>query len=176
MPIEIERKFRVTGDAWRAAAHAVVPMAQGYLGGHAAADGGMPRASVRVRLAGRQAFLDIKSCGPGRGRQEFDCPIPVEHARALPELCGGGSAEKHRHLVRHRSHLWEVGEFLGGNAGLVVAEIELGTEDEAFERPAWIGVEVTDLPRYYNQALAACPRLQWSRDEREPRGVAAATP
>jgi adenylate cyclase len=74
--------------------------------------------------------------------------------------------DKRRHLLRHGGHLWEIDEFLGENAGLVVAEIELGAVDEAFEPPAWLGVEVTELPRYYNLALATRPYSQWSEDER----------
>ena len=102
----------------------------------------------------------------GRSRQEFDYAIPAADARALLALCVGGMVDKRRHLVRHGEHLWEIDEFLGDNAGLVVAEIELGAADEAFERPAWLGVEVTELPRYYNLALASRPYSQWSEDER----------
>jgi len=166
MAIEIERKFLVTGDGWRAAAHAVVPMAQGYLNDQSSMDEGRQRASVRVRLEGDGAFLNIKSREPGHTRQEFEYPLPVDDARALLELCVGGLVEKRRHLVRHGGHLWEVDEFLGSNAGLVVAEIELGHADEAFERPDWIGDEATDSPRYYNLALAARPYSQWSGTER----------
>lgn len=171
MPIEIERKFLVRGDAWRAAAHEAIPMAQGYLNDQAAVtmplEGrGAQRASVRVRIAGEAAFLNIKSREVGRSRQEFDYPIPAQDARALLALCVGGMIDKRRHLLRHGGHLWEIDEFLGENAGLVVAEIELGAVDEAFERPAWLGVEVTELPRYYNLALATRPYSQWSEDER----------
>ena len=171
MPIEIERKFLVAGDGWRAAAHAVVPMAQGYVNDHAAmtasGDGRVAqRASVRVRIAGEAAFLNLKSRTLGRSRQDFDYPIPVDDARALLALCVGGIIDKRRHLVRHGAHLWEVDEFLGDNAGLVVAEVELDAPDAAFERPAWLGAEVTDLPRYYNLALAARPYAHWSRHER----------
>ena len=166
MAIEIERKFLVASDAWRAAAHAVVPMAQGYLNDLATVDSGAMRASVRVRIAGDTAFLNLKSRELGRSRQEFDYPIPVADARALLELCVGGAIDKRRHLVRHAGHLWEVDEFLGDNAGLVVAEIELAHADETFERPAWLGREATDAPRYYNLALASRPYSQWSDDER----------
>lgn len=174
MAIEIERKFLLTSDAWRAEAHAVVPMAQGYINDQAAMDSGAQRASVRVRMAGEEAFLNLKSRELGRSRQEFDYPIPVADARALLGLCVGGLIDKRRHLVRHGAHLWEVDEFLGENAGLVVAEIELDAVDAAFERPAWLGVEVTELPRYYNLALAARPYAQWS--ERERFALDAASP
>ena len=161
MPIEIERKFLVTSDAWREQAHKVVPMAQGYINDQAAMDSGAQRASVRVRVAGDEAFLNLKSCEPGHTRQEFDYPIPVEDGRALLALCVGGIVEKRRHHVRQAGHLWEVDEFLGDNAGLVVAEIELGAADERFEHPAWLGAEVTDDVRYYNLALASHPFARW---------------
>jgi adenylate cyclase len=161
MPIEIERKFLVTGDAWRTQAHRVVPMAQGYINDQAAMDSGAQRASVRVRVAGDEAFLNLKSCEPGHTRQEFDYPIPAGDGRALLALCVGNIVEKRRHHVHHAGHLWEVDEFLGDNAGLVVAEIELGAADERFERPAWLGAEVTDEVRYYNLALASHPFARW---------------
>ncbi|QDH70496.1 CYTH domain-containing protein [Lysobacter alkalisoli] len=165
MALEIERKFLVAGDGWRSTAHEVVPMAQGYLNDLAAMDSGAMKASVRVRIAGDQAFLNLKSRELGHTRQEFDYPIPVEDARGLLALCVGGLVEKRRHHVHVGGHLWEVDEFLGDNAGLVVAEIELTNADEAFERPDWLGAEVTDSLRYYNLALASCPFSQWSADE-----------
>lgn len=170
MAIEIERKFLVRGDAWRAAAGRVEPMAQGYLNHSAGQDGG-DRASVRVRLEGALAALNIKSCEPGRSRQEFEYPLPVEDARALLALCTGGRVEKHRHYVRHGDHLWEVDEFHGDNAGLVVAEIELAHAQERFARPEWLGAEVTDLRRYYNIALSARPFRDWTPAEQAgPQG------
>ena len=166
MGIEIERKFLVTDDAWRREAHEVVPMAQGYLNDLAAVDSGAMHASVRVRIAGDGAYLNLKSRELGHTRQEFDYPIPVDDARALLALCVGGVIDKRRHYVRHGGHVWEVDEFLGDNAGLVVAEIELDSAEEAFARPAWLGVEATHAPRYYNLALAARPFSQWSEAER----------
>ncbi|MEO6170916.1 MAG: CYTH domain-containing protein [Lysobacter sp.] len=166
MAIEIERKFLVVGEAWRAAAHAVVPMAQGYLNDLAAMDTGAMKASVRVRIAGDAAHLNLKSRELGHTRQEFEYPIPVADARALLALSVGGLVDKRRHLVTVGGHLWEVDEFLGENAGLLVAEIELADADERFERPAWLGAEVTDQVRYYNLALASRPYLHWRDDER----------
>ena len=166
MAIEIERKFLVTGDGWREAAHAVVPMAQGYLNDQSSMDEGRQRASVRVRLEGDAAFLNIKSRELGATRQEFELPLPVDDAHALLALCVGGRIEKRRHLVHHGGHLWEVDEFLGDNAGLVVAEIELAALDEPFERPSWVGQEVTEVPRFYNLALAARPFSRWDDAER----------
>jgi len=164
--IEIERKFLVVGDGWREAAHKVAPMAQGYLNDLAAMDAGAMKASVRVRIAGDEAFLNLKSRELGHTRQEFDYPIPVADARALLALCVGGLVDKRRHYVEHAGFLWEVDEFLGDNAGLVVAEIELPSADAAFERPAWAGREVTDSARYYNLALSTRPFAQWNPAER----------
>lgn len=166
MAVEIERKFLVVDDRWREQAHQVVPMAQGYLNDQAAMDTGGQRASVRVRLEGDEAHLNLKSRELGHTRQEFDYVIPVEDARALLALCVGGLIDKRRHLVEHGDHLWEIDEFLGDNAGLVVAEIELSSADEAFDRPDWLGAEVTDASRYYNLALASRPYSHWSEDER----------
>ncbi|MBL8261025.1 MAG: CYTH domain-containing protein [Xanthomonadaceae bacterium] len=166
MAVEIERKFLVVDDRWREQAHQVVPMAQGYLNDQAAMDTGGQRASVRVRLEGDEAHLNLKSRELGHTRQEFDYVIPVEDARALLALCVGGLIDKRRHLVEHGDHLWEIDEFLGDNAGLVVAEIELSSADEVFDRPDWLGAEVTDASRYYNLALASRPYSHWSEDER----------
>ncbi|MGH8084197.1 MAG: CYTH domain-containing protein [Lysobacter sp.] len=171
MPIEIERKFLVTSDAWRAVVHKVVPMAQGYLNDLAAMSVedrgcGAMKASVRVRIAGDEAFLNLKSRELGHTRQEFDYPIPVVDARALLALSVGGLVDKRRYYVDFEGHLWEIDEFLGDNAGLVVAEIELGAADEAFARPDWLGAEVTDEARYYNLALATRPFSQWAASER----------
>ena len=167
MGIEIERKFLPRSDAWRAAAHKVVPMAQGYLNDLALVESGAMRASVRVRIEGDAAFLNIKSRELGARRQEFEYPVPVAEARALLKLCVGGLVEKHRHYVEHAGHLWEVDEFLGDNAGLVVAEIELASEDETFAQPDWVGVEATHAARYYNLALASRSFSQWREDERQ---------
>ncbi|MGV7173109.1 CYTH domain-containing protein [Xanthomonas axonopodis] len=164
MPVEIERKFLVTGDGWRDAAHAVIPMAQGYINDQAALRSGTQNASVRVRIQGESAFLNLKSREVGHTRQEFEYPIPLADARALLALCVGGLIDKRRHLVAYQGHVWEVDEFLGDNAGLIVAEIELERSDEAFATPEWVGAEVTDDVRYYNLALASHPFKQWKED------------
>ncbi|MEN1926999.1 CYTH domain-containing protein [Luteimonas sp. MJ293] len=166
MAIEIERKFLVTGSGWREAAERSEAMAQGYLNQVDKLAGG-DLASVRVRLEGPRAALNIKSCEAGRSRQEFEYPLPVDDARALLALCTGGKVQKQRHYVRHGAHLWEVDEFEGDNAGLVVAEIELGGVDEEFQRPDWLGAEVTDFHRYYNIALSKRPFTAWSDAERQ---------
>ncbi len=165
MGIEIERKFKVSGPGWREAAVRSVRMAQGYVNDMAALREGRQNASVRVRIAGDQAFLNLKSRELGHTRQEFDYPIPVADAEALLALCVGGLVDKVRHYVPVGGHTFEVDEFLGDNAGLVVAELELEHADAAFERPAWLGEEVTDLARYYNLALAERPYARWSAQE-----------
>ena len=166
MGIEIERKFLVEGDAWRDAAHSVKPMAQGYLNDLAMVDSGAMQVSVRVRIEGDAAFLNMKSREAGHSRQEFDYPVPLADARALLALCVGGRIDKTRHYVEHQGHLWEIDEFHGDNAGLVVAEIELQHADEAFVLPVWAGRQVTDALRYYNLALASRPYSQWAEHER----------
>ena len=166
MPLEIERKFLVIGDGWRTAAREVVPMAQGYLNDLAAMDTGAMKASVRVRIQGNEAYLNLKSRELGHTREEFDYAIPVDDARGLLALSVGGLVDKRRHYVEFGGHMWEVDEFLGENAGLVVAEIELASAEEAFEKPDWIGREVTESKRYYNLALASRPYSQWGEAER----------
>jgi len=161
MGIEIERKFLVINDDWRAAAHAVIPMAQGYINDMGALDRGDQKASVRVRIEGEDAALNLKSRTLGRSRQEFEYPIPVADAHDLLALCVGGRIEKRRHLVHHGGLLWEVDEFLGDNAGLVVAEVELDDAEQAVLLPPWAGAEVTDDVRYYNVALAVKPYSSW---------------
>ena len=166
MGIEIERKFLVVGDAWRAQASRRQRMAQGYLNDAASLQSGTQKASVRVRIAGEQAALNLKSRELGASRQEFEYAIPLADAEALLALCVGGTIDKTRHYVTVGAHLWEVDEFHGDNAGLVVAEIELGEVDEAFEKPSWAGAEVTDQARYYNLALSARPFAAWTDEEK----------
>lgn len=155
MATEIERKFLVISDDWRAAAKPGVRFRQGYLSGTG-------KASVRVRVEGQKANLNIKSATLGVRRSEFEYAIPVDEAnQMLDELCTGGIVEKTRFLVPVGEHTWEVDVFEGANAGLIVAEIELEHEDETFEKPAWAGAEVSDDPRYYNVYLAEHPYTTW---------------
>ncbi|KQW43757.1 MULTISPECIES: CYTH domain-containing protein [unclassified Roseateles] len=154
MGIEIERKFLVTGDGWRQAATAQTRFSQGYLSRE-------PARTVRVRIAGDTAFLTIKGATQGATRAEFEYEIPLADARQLLALCDGPVVEKIRHLCTHEGMTWEVDEFLGANAGLVVAEIELVAEGQVFARPGWLGAEVTGDGRYVNANLAVNPFTHW---------------
>ena len=157
MATEIERKFLVTGDGWRAAAHKRIAMRHGYL----APLGGA--ASVRVRVEGTAGKLNVKAAKVGMSRAEYEYDIPaVEAEEMLATLCSG-LILKTRHYVTVGEHLWEVDEFEGDNAPLVVAEIELTREDETFERPDWIGEEVTQDRRYYNHTLSVTPYARWPK-------------
>jgi adenylate cyclase len=147
--IEIERKFLVADDTWRDG-NAGTEIRQGYL---ARSDRGV----VRVRVAGEQAFLTIKGAEVGIRRAEFEYEIPRDDAVALLDLCEGHIIEKTRHRVAHVGHTWEVDVFHAANAGLVLAEIELAREDEAFERPPWLGREVSGEDRYRNSSLSLVP-------------------
>jgi len=155
LAIEIERKFLVSSDAWRALAHKSVAMRHGYL----SELGG--RASVRVRVEGDIGKLNVKQAIVGSSRAEYEYTIPADEAEEMIVNLCGGIILKTRHYVNVGPHLWEIDVFEGDNAGLVVAEIELSSEDEAFERPAWLGEEVTMDRRYYNHALASKPYRSW---------------
>ena len=168
MAIEIERKFLPASEAWRGQVERSIRMAQGYLNPASAVRDGLQQTSIRVRIAGDEAWLNIKSRELGAQRQEFEYAIPVADAEALLALCVGGRVEKLRHHVHHGGHLWEVDEFLGDNVGLIVAEIELSAPDEAFARPDWLGLEVTDQARYYNLNLSERPWSGWSEEEKHP--------
>ncbi len=152
---EIERKFLVTGD-YKSEAYSSSRIAQGYIC-H------VPGRTVRVRIRGEQGFLTIKGAPkPGHfGRSEWEWEIPVEEARELLGLCSSGVIDKTRFLVKVGSHIYEVDEFYGDNEGLTVAEVELASEDEAFEKPAWLGREVTGDARYFNSALLKNPYKNW---------------
>jgi adenylate cyclase len=154
MGIEIEHKFLVSGDGWRQAATRQTHFSQGYLSRD-------PARTVRVRIAGEQAFLTIKGETRGTARAEFEYAIPVADARHLLSMSDGPVVEKIRHLCPHEGMTWEVDEFLGANAGLVVAEIELAAEGQAFARPDWLGAEVTGDARFVNANLAVKPFTSW---------------
>jgi len=153
MASEIERKFLVQGSGWRAGT--CVRICQCYLNRDKAR-------TVRVRMTGDKAFLTIKGQNRGATRAEFEYEIPVADAEQLLQLSDGPLIEKNRHKVVHEGATWDVDEFLGDNAGLVVAEIELTSEDQPFARPSWLGKEVTEDSRYYNSNLAAHPYCKWT--------------
>lgn len=155
MALEIERKFLLSSDAWREFARSRQLMRQGYLTGGS-------RCSIRARIAGEQAWINLKAKRSGMTRLEFEYPIPRTDAdEILRELCEGPLIEKYRHEVPLDGHVWEIDEFIGDNAGLIVAEIELGSEDEDFTRPPWLGTEVTQDERYYNFNLAKKSYREW---------------
>ena len=148
MPHEIERKFLVVGDEWRASCRACQRVKQAYL---AKSD----LAIVRVRIVDEhRAFVTIKSAGLGVSRAEFEYPIPCDHAHELVRLRTGLIIEKRRHLVHIGDTQWEIDEFEGHHGGLVLAELELSDPAAPFRRPNWLGKEVTGDPRYYNAFLA----------------------
>ncbi len=154
MPHEIERKFLVKNDDWRDNADST-QYRQGYLNPD-------PNATVRVRSAGVMAWLTIKSKPSNLTRDEFEYPIPVADAEEmLDRLCTGPLIEKIRHKVEYAGKCWEIDEFQGRNQGLILAELELEHPDESFERPPWLGDEVTDDPRYFNSELSANPFQDW---------------
>jgi adenylate cyclase len=172
MGIEIERKFLLADDSWRAAFEHSETIAQGYLVGAAALREGHARATVRARLAGDQAWLNIKAARMGIERAEFDYPIPLEDARTLLATLCDGVLEKVRHHVRVDGVLFEIDEFSGDNAGLIVAEVELPAVDADYPHPSWLGREVSALARYYNVNLIAHPYRAWSTSERDAEDAA----
>jgi adenylate cyclase len=153
MGVEIERKFLLSGEAWRALGEPLL-LRQGYLSSD-------PARVVRVRVEGDEAYLTIKGKSVGATRGEWEYPIPVADANELLALCEQPIVEKYRRKIEFAGNVWEVDEFLGASLGLVVAEIELVSEDQSFERPDWIGFEVTHDPRYFNSALARHPFSAW---------------
>jgi adenylate cyclase len=151
---EIERKFLVKDDSWRAAAESSAVLRQGYL----AVDHGT---NVRVRTDGAAVWLTIKGPAEGLTRAEFEYRVPVTEAEALIGLCRGRVVEKTRHKVRSGGHVWEIDEFTGANAGLVVAEVELRHADESIAKPAWLGREVSGDRRFDNASLSVQPYAHW---------------
>lgn len=153
MGIEIERKFLVKGEGWRGTPGTEIR--QGYLSRD-------KERTVRVRTTGDRAYLTVKGLTKGAVRPEFEYEIPLADARELLKLCLPLLIEKRRHIVEYRGSRWEVDEFSGAHAGLVLAEIELQAPDQPFARPAWLGAEVTDDPRYCNSTLSTAPAASLS--------------
>lgn len=155
MGVEIERKFLVADDSWRAAVSSSTRIMQGYLASTGAV-------TVRVRVKGERGFLTVKGATSGVTRSEFEYEIPRADAEAmLASLAQGPVVDKVRHEVVVGGHTWEVDVFAGDNAGLVMAEVELASDEEAFQLPGWAGDEVSHDPRYFNVNLAAQPYRTW---------------
>ncbi len=154
MATEIERKFLLRHDSWREGAQG-----QRYRQGYLSTD---KERVVRVRTVGDTGYLTIKGIARGISRLEFEYPIPLADAESMLEsLCLGPIIDKTRYRIPYGEHVFEVDEFHGENTGLIVAEVELGSEDEGFERPDWLGEEVTDDSRYANAALIEHPFSAW---------------
>ena len=157
MAQEIERKFLVAGD-FKSAAKKATRITQGYLSS-------VPERTVRVRVKGEKGFITIKGIGSASGasRFEWEKEIPVAEVQDLLQICEPGVIDKTRYLVEAGDHTYEVDEFYGDNEGLVVAEVELAAEDEAFVKPEWLGEEVTGDVKYYNSMLMKNPYKNWEK-------------
>ena len=155
MAVEIERKFLVKGDFMDDVASSF-HIVQGYLASS-------PSVTVRIRMYGDKGFMTVKgrTNDSGMSRFEWEKEIPADEAFMLLKLCGGGVIDKTRHVVPFAGHVFEVDVFHGENEGLLMAEVELESEEEAFEKPSWLGDEVTGDPRYYNSRLLKHPYTRW---------------
>ncbi|APF17372.1 adenylate cyclase [Caldithrix abyssi DSM 13497] len=156
MAQEIERKFLVKDDSFKRQAFKSTRIVQGYLSS-------VPERTVRVRIKGEKGYLTVKGIGnaSGASRFEWEMEIPKEDAENLLKICEPGVIDKTRYLVKNGDLTFEVDEFYGENEGLVIAEIELKSEDQAFEKPAWLGREVTGDTRFYNSMLMKNPFKNW---------------
>lgn len=156
MGIEIERKFLLKSSEWKKLEQFARPsiIRQGYLSSD-------PERTVRVRLKDELGYLTIKGSTQGLSRKEFEYQIPVAEAEDLLSMCDGPLIEKTRFYIKTGNQLWEIDEFFGDNTGLVLAEAELESEEQALEIPEWVGTEVTKDKRYYNSQLAFKPYIQW---------------
>ncbi len=154
MAHEIERKFLLANQDWRALVTGSFVLKQGYLST-------TPKSTVRLRVKSDKAMLTVKSKNTGIRRSEFEYEIPIRDAEEMLQLCQTPLIEKTRYTITIGKHIWEIDEFSGANSGLLVAEIELDAEEESFEKPAWVGEEVSTDARYYNSNLVAHPFTQW---------------
>lgn len=154
--LEIERKFLVTSEAFKEVSFTQNRIKQGYLSS-------VPERTVRVRVKGNKGFLTIKGISneSGMSRFEWEKEIPVDEAEKLLLLCEAGVIDKTRFEVRTGNHIIEIDEFYGENEGLIMAEIELKSETDSFEKPIWLGTEVTNDKRYYNAYLSNNPFKNW---------------
>ena len=154
--IEIERKFLVVSGEYKVEAYKSTRITQGFLSTD-------PERTVRVRVKGSQGFLTIKGKSniSGTSRFEWEKEIDLQEAEALLKLCKKGIIDKIRYEVKSNTHIYEIDEFFGNNKGLIIAEIELNSEEESFEKPDWLGVEVTGDIKYYNSQLSITPFCEW---------------
>jgi len=155
MGIEIERKFLVDHNQWRQLSK---PEGVHYRQGYLATDA---KTTTRIRVKDKQGFITIKGLSKGISRSEYEYPIPVDDAIEMLDTLAESEVEKIRYNIHFEGHLWEVDEFLGDNAGLIMAEIELKDEAETFAKPNWITQEVSDDDRYYNSNLSQNPFKNW---------------
>lgn len=153
---EIERKFLVKNTSYKKEAFKATRIVQGFLNTH-------PERTVRVRIKGDKGYITVKGIPNAEGttRFEWEREIPLAEVESLLPLCEPGIIDKQRYEVRIGKHTFEIDEFAGDNTGLTVAEIELESENEAFQKPEWLGQEVTGEPRYYNSNLIQNPFLNW---------------
>lgn len=157
MGIEIERKFLVQNDSWRDQVIYESRLQQGYICNQS-------NTTVRVRIGKGKAILNIKSATVGIRRSEFEYEIPLQEGEAILEsVARKPIIDKVRYKVRHGAHVWDLDVFGGENQGLIVAEVELASEDESFDKPGWAGNEVSGDARYYNASLVTCPYSQWTK-------------
>ncbi len=155
MTIEIEHKFLLANNDWRQQISHSIIYQQGYLQSDA-------QSSIRVRISDSNAWLNIKSATPGNHRHEFEYAIPLDEAKEILQLlCKKPIIDKTRHFINIGQHTWEIDEFHGENDGLIIAEIELSELNEQFNKPNWLGAEVTNDLRYYNNSLAKKPYKNW---------------
>lgn len=152
MPVEIERKFLVQGEGYKSDIKRSLRITQGYLNS-------LPERTVRIRIQGDHGYITVKGVSDASGttRFEWEKEIPLHEAQELIKLCEPGIIDKIRHLIPIGEHTFEVDEFLGDNSGLILAEIELPSASSDFERPEWLGEEMTGNPLYYNSSLSQKP-------------------
>ena len=157
MALEVERKFLIAGD-FKSFAKKSVRITQGYI---SSAD----ERTVRIRIKGEKGFITIKGIGSASGvsRYEWEMEIPLAEALDLLQICEPGVIDKTRYLIEDGRHTFEVDEYYGDNEGLIVAEVELSSENESFDKPEWLGDEVTGNAKYYNSMLAKNPYKNWDK-------------
>lgn len=156
MALEIERKYLLKNEDWRSEVNSEIHIKQGYLNS-------VKERTVRVRIKGDKGYITVKGKNESATRQEFEYEIPIADVESMLLLCEKPVIEKIRREILMDGKTWEIDEFYGENKGLIVAEIELESEEETYDIPAWLGEEVTHDPRYYNSRLISHPYRLWSK-------------